>query len=304
MVKFCPNCESALRRTRNKLGEYILKCPNPLCSYAELYTRELNKKKKMSKTLEAKILASKILVFDGSEKKFDLRSKTHVECPKCGYNEAFYEQCQTMPTCEPATAFYQCTHCDHRWRDTESLVLIHSSKTKSNIALIGFMGVGKSTIGPELAKFLEKDFIELDHEIEKQVGVPIVQYVALNEANFRKLEKSFCQGLDSISNSVISCGGGIVLQSENIENLRKYSFVVGLEASIKTILTRINTDGIRQRPLLNSADPEESILKLLKIRNPLYKKAAHIIMNTDTFSTRQIIFKISDIYKEMVKNDQ
>jgi transcription factor S len=116
MVKFCPNqnCEKLLRRKKDPAGNYIFQCSS--CGYEEPYIRERGKKK-MSKALEKKILDTKTRVVDETENIIELKPKTKVACPKCEHNEAFYEQFQTRSADEPATTFYECTNCKHRWRE-------------------------------------------------------------------------------------------------------------------------------------------------------------------------------------------
>lgn len=115
MVKFCPECEKMLRRKKDENGNYVLKCI--ACGYSEPYVRDRSKKKTISKALEKKILDNKTRIVDETKDQLALKPKTSVECPECGHNEAFYEQFQTRSADEPATTFYECTACKHRWRE-------------------------------------------------------------------------------------------------------------------------------------------------------------------------------------------
>ena len=116
MVKFCPTCEKVLRRKKKEDGTILIECP--VCEYSEPYLRD-RKKKKMSTALEKKIRDHKTRIDDGGNKKemAELNPKTKVVCPKCEHDEAFYEQFQTRSADEPATTFYSCTKCGHRWRE-------------------------------------------------------------------------------------------------------------------------------------------------------------------------------------------
>lgn len=113
MVNFCPTCEKILRKKKAADGSFILKCIG--CGYEGPYVKA-GKKKTISKALEKKILDNKTRVV-GEEPDIDLKPRTEVECPECGHFEAFYEQFQTRSADEPATTFYSCTKCKHRWRE-------------------------------------------------------------------------------------------------------------------------------------------------------------------------------------------
>ncbi len=113
-----------LRKKRKPTGEIVLQCPNPNCTYSEAYTASSHSKERKKKISSR----PKVMVVDDSEKSGYILPKTQVKCPKCGYEEAFFEQCQLKSTCEPSTTFYRCVYCGHRWIDDESLVLIRTSK--------------------------------------------------------------------------------------------------------------------------------------------------------------------------------
>ncbi len=113
MVNFCPKCEKILRKKKASDGSFILKCI--ACGHEEPYSRA-GKKKSMSKALEKKILDNKTRVV-AEEMNLDLKPRTNMVCPKCEHDEAFYEQFQTRSADEPATTFYSCCKCKHRWRE-------------------------------------------------------------------------------------------------------------------------------------------------------------------------------------------
>ena len=167
---------------------------------------------------------------------------------------------------------------------------------KSNVALIGFMGVGKTVVGKALAKKLNCEFIELDSLIEQRVGKSTPEIFQQDgEIAFRQLEIEVIKKVSEGENTVIACGGGIVLNQINIDRLRQKSRIVYLTASPAVILKRILGDG-GERPLLKVANPSLTIQELLRFRRPFYERAADIKINTSKLSVdaaaEQIIEKM------------
>ena len=118
-----------------------------------------------------------------------------------------------------------------------------------NVALIGFMGVGKTTAGHLLADLLRFEFIDTDRVIEQRAGRRISDIFAQDgEAAFREMERSLVRELESATGKVISTGGGLVMTPANLESLRQHSLVVCLWASPETIYDRVR--GQNHRPLL------------------------------------------------------
>ncbi len=149
-----------------------------------------------------------------------------------------------------------------------------------NIVLIGFMGTGKTTVGKVLAEKLEMDFIDIDSLISERLGKTISQFFHENgEVAFREIEKAVVEEVSNLSNTIISCGGGVVLHEENITNLRKNGKTILLMANEETIYNRIKTD--QSRPLLKNGMGIEKIKELLQYRRELYTKSADVIVNTE-----------------------
>ena len=166
---------------------------------------------------------------------------------------------------------------------------------KENITLIGFMGTGKTSIGKLLALRMIRDFIDIDDLIEKQIGKPISMILMEGESEFRKLEKEKIKSLRKKKNCVISCGGGIVLNKENMKTLHQISDIILLEASKETILRHIISDGKEKRPLLNKEDPLNEIENILRIRKPLYDEFASFRITIDHKSIDKIVNEIIEI---------
>ncbi|MCJ7763733.1 MAG: shikimate kinase [Dehalococcoidales bacterium] len=151
---------------------------------------------------------------------------------------------------------------------------------KTNIALIGFMGAGKTAAGRLLAKKLGKKLVELDSLIELRAGKPIPDiFHEDGEAAFRRLEIEVTREVAGNRNQVIACGGGVVLNQINIDRLKKGAMVVYLIASPEVILQRVSDDS-SVRPLLENSNKALNIRELLKFRQPLYERAADIMIDT------------------------
>ncbi|MFH0846599.1 MAG: shikimate kinase [Chloroflexota bacterium] len=167
---------------------------------------------------------------------------------------------------------------------------------KSNIALIGFMGVGKTEVGNRLAKKLRKRFVELDALIAERAGKQVSQIFAEDgEIFFRELEIQMTKEIALGKNQVIACGGGIVLNMINIDRLRRDGVTVLLTASPGVILRRVA--GSEGRPLLNTPDRARRVRELLAFRKPFYERAADIRVNTSRLGIEQVIEKIIEELK-------
>jgi shikimate kinase len=165
---------------------------------------------------------------------------------------------------------------------------------KSNIALIGFMGVGKTAVGRALAKRLGKKFVEMDALIERKAGktIPAI-FREDGEVAFRELEIEITGEVSRGKDTVIACGGGIVLNQINIERLKQESRIVYLTASPDIIIKRTSSRA-GARPLLDVADPAKKVAELLKFREPFYRRAADITINTSRRSIDRIVVEIID----------
>ncbi|NVM01085.1 MAG: shikimate kinase [Candidatus Helarchaeota archaeon] len=174
---------------------------------------------------------------------------------------------------------------------------------KSNIALIGFMGTGKTTVGEKLAKILKMDFIELDEFIEELAGKPIpLIFKEDGEIRFREYEIEACKKVSIKNNVVIACGGGVVLNKINIDYLKQKGIIIYLEATPVVIYERTMIEGKEKRPLLDNPNPMKSIKDLLEFRAPFYKAAAQYTINTEK-DINSIINEIVEIFKKEKKNN-
>jgi shikimate kinase len=167
---------------------------------------------------------------------------------------------------------------------------------KNSIALIGFMATGKSTVGKVLVEFLGKEykFIETDQMVIQFAGKPIPKiFEEDGEKKFREYESIICDKISKQDMLIVSCGGGIVLNENNIMKLKKNCYIVLLKATPREIYERIIKDGKETRPIIDKEDPKAEIAKLLYLRKVYYENAAEIVIET----TRK---KINDIVKEII----
>ena len=170
----------------------------------------------------------------------------------------------------------------------------------SNIFLVGPMGAGKSTVGKQLAKSLGRDFYDSDREIEKRTGVSIAWIFEMEgEAGFRLRERKVIDELTELKNIVLATGGGAVLAEENRRVLRSRGYVVYLSASVEQLLRRTNKD--KNRPLLQTGQPEDKITGLMAERAPLYKDVADIELRT---GDQSIQYVVSGLIKQLESLDQ
>jgi shikimate kinase len=171
---------------------------------------------------------------------------------------------------------------------------------KSNIALIGFMGAGKSAVGRALATAAKMDFIDLDTAIEEQAGKSVSEiFSSEGEPVFRRIEAGVTTAAAGRQNTVIACGGGVVLDQANIEALRRNALIIYLAADPSIMLRRV-LNSREKRPLLQIVDPAAAMDGLLKYREPLYEAAADRIVNTSDLSIEGVV---QNILAEMRKDE-
>jgi len=160
-----------------------------------------------------------------------------------------------------------------------------------NIILVGPMGSGKTTIGRQLAKQLHRDFFDSDHEIENKTGANIPLIFELEgEEGFRKRESAMLDFLTLKNDIVLATGGGAVLSAENREMLHERGRVIYLSATLEQLWERTRLD--KNRPLLQTENPQDKIASLLEQRDPLYRELADIIIDTGTGNVKATIKQI------------
>lgn len=147
------------------------------------------------------------------------------------------------------------------------------------ITLVGMPGCGKSTVGRHLARHLGLQVVDSDHEIEKRLGMPIrAWFEAHGEASFRDIEQQVIEQLSGGAEIVLATGGGAVLRRANRDALHQRTHVFYLRSTPEELFRRLRHD--THRPLLQVADPLRRLRELYRERDPLYRQAAHYVIET------------------------
>jgi len=172
----------------------------------------------------------------------------------------------------------------------------------TNIFLVGLMGAGKTTVGKLIARHLNRPFIDSDHEIEKRTGVNIPLIFELEgEAGFRTREAAIIEELTGQRNIVLATGGGAILSPRNRDNLRRNGTVIYLRAKVGDLWQRTRHD--KNRPLLQTADPQAKLKVLFAQREPLYCEIADIIVDSGAQSVHALVHQIEEQLKQL-KSEQ
>lgn len=163
--------------------------------------------------------------------------------------------------------------------------------TQRNIYLVGLMGAGKTTVARQLAKRLQRIFIDTDHEIEQRTGVRVpVIFEIEGEAGFRDRESRLLEELAEKNDLVVATGGGIVQRAENRELLARSGTVIYLCADPQMLYERTRKDA--NRPLLQVPDPLTKLKELHAQRDPLYREVADLVVESQRNSVINLVKRI------------
>jgi shikimate kinase len=172
---------------------------------------------------------------------------------------------------------------------------IVSTRPVHNIALIGFMGTGKSTVGRMVAEMLHFTFLDTDHVIEARAGRSVADIFAHDgEAVFREWERRIVEELTRRTKTVIATGGGLPANEANLASLKTHALVVCLWASPETIWERVR--GHQHRPLLKDPDPQQRIRDLLAVRAPFYRQA-DVLLSAGMRPAREVAAQIAHQFR-------
>ncbi|MGD0744613.1 MAG: shikimate kinase [Verrucomicrobiota bacterium] len=172
---------------------------------------------------------------------------------------------------------------------------MHSDRRIVNLALIGFMGTGKTSVGRLVADQLRFDYLDTDELIQSRTGRTINDIFARDgEAAFRELEQQVTGELSTRKRTLIATGGGLPTRPANLDSLKKHALVVCLWASPEKIWERVKNQ--THRPLLHGPDPQKKIRDLLAAREQFYRQA-DVLINTDIRSVREVVQQVVHQFK-------
>ncbi len=167
-----------------------------------------------------------------------------------------------------------------------------------NIVFFGFMGAGKTVTAKIVANLLRMDYVSTDEEIVKREKRTIKRiFEEDKEEYFRKVEKEVVKDVSGMDSVVVDTGGGVILDDENISNLKKNGLLILLEATPEVILERVKNDS--NRPLLEVNDKLGKIKEILNIRSSYYKKIP-IKIDTSDIGTSDVAEKVLCIYQDEI----
>ncbi len=154
------------------------------------------------------------------------------------------------------------------------------------------MGAGKTTIGKSLANYLNKTFIDSDHEIQKRTGVTIpIIFEIEGESGFRKRETCMLNELLRTDNIVLATGGGIILSEENRNLLKTKGTIIYLRATVNELWQRTRHD--RNRPILQTKNLKSKLTELYEKRDPIYHEIAHLVIESGKQSIHHMVKSIA-----------
>jgi shikimate kinase len=166
-----------------------------------------------------------------------------------------------------------------------------------HIYLVGMMGAGKTTLGKSLSRRLRLRFVDTDRVLVERTGVAVATIFEVEgEAGFRKRESGLLAQLAGEEPSVVATGGGAILDPENRQVMREHGTVVYLRARVEHLWERTRHD--THRPLLKTPDPRGTLERLLQARDPLYREAAHVIVDTGHYSAATILERVIDALQQ------
>jgi shikimate kinase len=167
---------------------------------------------------------------------------------------------------------------------------MQSDRRIVNLALIGFMGAGKTSVGRFVAEQLHFDYLDTDELIQSRTGRSIAEIFKTDgEPAFRTFEQQVVIELTSRTKTVIATGGGLPVNPANLASLKTHALVVCLWASPEKIWERVKSQ--THRPLLHDPDPQKKIRDLLAAREQFYKQA-DVLVNTDIRSAREVALQV------------
>jgi shikimate kinase len=162
---------------------------------------------------------------------------------------------------------------------------------QGNLFLVGMMGAGKTTLGKALARRTGREFVDTDRLLVERTGVLVATIFEIEgEDGFRKRESALLEEVAQTDSRVVATGGGIILAEENRRVMRESGTVVYLHARVERLWERTRNDS--SRPLLATPDPRATLAALAQVRDPLYREAAHIVVETGSQSAKTLADRV------------
>ena len=166
-----------------------------------------------------------------------------------------------------------------------------------NVYLVGMMGAGKTTLGKALAQRTGQEFVDTDRVLVDRTGVPVATIFEIEgEQGFRRRESAILAELSTRSGCIVATGGGAVLAEENRRVMRSSGTVVYLRARLDNLWERTRHDS--SRPLRATPDPRATLAALLEQRDPIYREAAHVVVETSSQSAASLVTRVLAALRE------
>ncbi len=167
-----------------------------------------------------------------------------------------------------------------------------------SIVLIGMMGAGKSSVGRCLQQRTGLARLDTDEMVAAQFGIPIAQiFEKHGEEGFRIAETEVLRKLAPVRPAVVVTGGGIVVRAENVDLLKQLGTIVWVTADEATLFERASRRN--DRPLLQQENPRAVFLDLLREREPLYRTAADLRVDTSKMTHDEVVEAILSKLEEV-----
>lgn len=170
-----------------------------------------------------------------------------------------------------------------------------------NLVLIGYRAAGKTSVGKRLSFYLGKRFVDTDEMIERLEGVPIQDIIRYHGWDyFRALEKEVISEVSNDDDLIISTGGGVIIDPENINTLRRNGILIWLKADVEVLLERMTRDirSVMERPSLTGRGTLKEFKEVLIQREPLYEMASDVQINTSEMDMDGVVSQILSAFKE------
>ena len=173
-----------------------------------------------------------------------------------------------------------------------------------NVVLVGYRCSGKTSVGKTLAGELGRGFLDTDVLLEENAGCSIETIASRDGWDyFRALEKETIEQVSGRDHLVIATGGGVVLDRDNMKNLKRNGFIVWLKGDAVVLRERMNREEMSGniRPSLTGTDPLKEIKQVLDARTPFYEQAGDLIVDTTSLSVPQVVAAIRKDLPEGLK---